>query len=158
ATEASGWPAFTPVLLRTPGSVWANTISGRKNSTNTARSKTNLAGFIHSLLAGRARSYRFGHSRHNGPGGHLEGNFPCPAATDGSTGRRSHTLYRNLASSTIAFLAGVVKIAHVLSQNAQQIFSPAPLLKCPYGATVERQASGYTGSGTEFSSSPFLGG
>lgn len=67
-------------------------------------------------------------------------------------------LYRNLTSGTIAFLVGAVKIAPVFSYDAQQTFSPAPLLKCPYGATVERQANGCTGSGTEFSSSPYMGG
>src|SRR5207302_4153724 len=45
-TEASGWPAFTPVSLRTPGSVWANIISGNRNAASNAKTHANLLAFI----------------------------------------------------------------------------------------------------------------
>src|SRR5215469_1235456 len=46
-TEANGCPALTPVLLRTPGSVWANAIVA-KNSTADVKANTTLAVLIKS--------------------------------------------------------------------------------------------------------------
>jgi len=50
ATEANGWPEFTPVLLRTPGSVWANAISGKNNAAKIATADASFAAFIPDLL------------------------------------------------------------------------------------------------------------
>jgi len=49
-TEANGWPAFTPVLLRTPGSVWANAISGKNNADKIAATDASFVIFILDLL------------------------------------------------------------------------------------------------------------
>ena len=49
-TEANGWPAFTPVLLRTPGSVWANAIPGKNNATKNTRTEASFIVFIPGLL------------------------------------------------------------------------------------------------------------
>jgi hypothetical protein len=49
-TEANGWPAFTPVLLRTPGSLWANAIAGKNRASKNARTEASLIVFIPGLL------------------------------------------------------------------------------------------------------------
>src|SRR5437667_7296069 len=49
-TEASGWPAFTPVLLRTPGSVWASNIAGENSATKHAKTDVSCIVFIPDLL------------------------------------------------------------------------------------------------------------
>src|SRR6266550_623908 len=49
-TEVNGWPAFTPVLLRTPGSVWANAIPVKNNAAKIARTDARFVVFIPDLL------------------------------------------------------------------------------------------------------------
>src|SRR5439155_1204507 len=49
-TEASGWPAFMPVLLRTPGSVWASAIPGNRSAVRNARTRASFVVFIADLL------------------------------------------------------------------------------------------------------------
>jgi hypothetical protein len=50
-TEANGWPAFTPVLLRTPGSVCANAIPGDNNVIKNASTAASFIVFIPNLLS-----------------------------------------------------------------------------------------------------------